>query len=45
VPFLDSSAFSALCGQIMASCGDAATSQQDVEEINRYFCSGRRPRC
>jgi cytochrome P450 len=37
VPFLDSSAFSALCGRIMASSGDATTSHQDVEEINRYF--------
>jgi cytochrome P450 len=37
VPFLDRSAFSALCGRIMVSSGEATTSQQEVEEINRYF--------
>ncbi|WP_233223040.1 cytochrome P450 [Amycolatopsis sp. BJA-103] len=37
VPFLDRAEFSALCGRIMASAGDASAGPIDVEEINRYF--------
>ncbi|MFK0249425.1 cytochrome P450 [Amycolatopsis azurea] len=37
VPFLDRTEFSGLCGRIMASAGDATSTEKDIEEINRYF--------
>ncbi|MFC3448136.1 cytochrome P450 family protein [Amycolatopsis speibonae] len=37
VPFLDRAEFSGLCGRIMASAGDATSTEKDIEEINHYF--------